>query len=68
MDGVVHLANYPPFQQANLFGNWAGERGTNFLDGGAPFYDTCQTRDGRFMAVSAPPLLTPFVSLIKEER
>jgi alpha-methylacyl-CoA racemase len=34
-------------------GNWADERGTNLLDGGAPFYDTYQTSDGGYMAVGA---------------
>ena len=32
---------------------WLGERGTNFLDGGAPFYDTYETKDGKFIAVGA---------------
>ena len=29
------------------------EQGRNLLDSGAPFYDTYQTSDGRFMAVGA---------------
>lgn len=32
-------------------GLWPGERGTNLLDGGAPFYDTYRCADGRFVAV-----------------
>ncbi|KAG5924102.1 hypothetical protein E4U42_004742 [Claviceps africana] len=28
-------------------------RGANLLDGGCPFYDTYETRDGRFLAVGA---------------
>ncbi len=32
---------------------WPGGRGTNLLDGGAPFYDTYETADGLFMAVGA---------------
>jgi alpha-methylacyl-CoA racemase len=32
-------------------GEWGPERGTNLLDGGAPFYDTYECRDGRFVAV-----------------
>ena len=31
----------------------AGRAGTNVLDGGAPFYDTYTTADGRYMAVGA---------------
>jgi alpha-methylacyl-CoA racemase len=34
-------------------GRWADERGVNFLDGGAPWYDTYQTADGEYMAVGA---------------
>ncbi|MGK5682520.1 CaiB/BaiF CoA transferase family protein [Actinoplanes sp. URMC 104] len=34
-------------------GAWPGARGENLLDGGAPFYDTYETADGRFMAVGA---------------
>ncbi|OZJ04499.1 hypothetical protein BZG36_02257 [Bifiguratus adelaidae] len=29
------------------------ERGTNLLDGGAPFYEVYETKDGKFMAVGA---------------
>jgi len=32
---------------------WNPERGTNMLDGGAAYYDTYQTADGRFVAVGA---------------
>lgn len=32
---------------------FAGPRGTNLLDGGAPFYDTYETKDGKYMAVGA---------------
>jgi alpha-methylacyl-CoA racemase len=34
-------------------GMWAGERGENMLDGGAPFYDTYRAADGRYVAVGA---------------
>ncbi|KAA9158404.1 CoA transferase [Amycolatopsis acidicola] len=34
-------------------GVWPGERGTNMLDGGAPFYDTYETADGKYVAVGA---------------
>ena len=34
-------------------GNWTEQRGTNLLDGGAPFYDVYQTSDGGHMAVGA---------------
>jgi len=34
-------------------GFWADQRGTNLLDGGAPFYDTYATSDGAWMSVGA---------------
>lgn len=34
-------------------GGWTSERGTNMLDGGAPFYDTYACSDDRYVAVGA---------------
>jgi alpha-methylacyl-CoA racemase len=34
-------------------GRWSETRGDNLLDGGAPWYDTYETRDGRHLAVGA---------------
>ncbi len=34
-------------------GQWPGPRGTNLLDGGAPFYDVYTCADGRHIAVGA---------------
>ena len=34
-------------------GMWADERGTNMLDTGAPFYDTYETSDGRFVSIGS---------------
>ena len=34
-------------------GRWSDARGTNLLDGGAPFYDTYATQDGKWIAVGA---------------
>lgn len=34
-------------------GRWSDQRGVNLLDGGAPFYDSYETSDGKFMAVGA---------------
>lgn len=34
-------------------GAWSDDRGTNLLDTGAPFYDTYETSDGRYMAVGS---------------
>lgn len=51
VDGVsLLLASTLARRQA---GAWTDERAANLLDGGAPFYDTYETADGRFMAVGA---------------
>ncbi|MDF2824980.1 MAG: carnitine dehydratase, partial [Mycobacterium sp.] len=34
-------------------GMWSDERGTNMLDTGAPYYDTYETADGRYVAAGA---------------
>jgi alpha-methylacyl-CoA racemase len=34
-------------------GYWSDERGTNLLDGGAPFYDVYETRDGQYVSVGS---------------
>ncbi|KAL9537218.1 hypothetical protein MBANPS3_011978 [Mucor bainieri] len=50
--GTSYLATFPYLMQK--YGLvWEGERGSNMLDGGAHFYDTYRTKDGRFMAVGA---------------
>ena len=41
------------FQSLRAGGLWSDERGANYLDGGAPFYDTYATSDGHFVAVGA---------------
>jgi alpha-methylacyl-CoA racemase len=49
VDGAALLTTFLHGMHAS--GLWAGERGTNALDGGAPFYDTYETSDGKYMAV-----------------
>lgn len=51
VDGSAVLATMPRLGLKT--DTWKRERGTNMLDGGAPFYDTYETRDGKFMAVGA---------------
>ncbi|MGZ0145404.1 CaiB/BaiF CoA transferase family protein [Rhodococcus qingshengii] len=49
VDGAALLTTFMHGMHAS--GMWEGERGTNTLDGAAPFYDTYETSDGKFMAV-----------------
>lgn len=39
--------------QMRASGMWTDARGTNMLDGGAPYYDTYECADGRYVAVGA---------------
>jgi alpha-methylacyl-CoA racemase len=51
VDGVASLT---AFVHGLLgLGAWTTERGSNLLDGGAPFYDTYATSDDGFVAVGA---------------
>jgi alpha-methylacyl-CoA racemase len=34
-------------------GRWRDQRGVNLLDGGAPFYDSYETADGKYVAIGA---------------
>lgn len=51
VDGVASLMTMFWSMRAN--GGWNDERGTNLLDGGAPFYDTYECSDGDYVAVGA---------------
>ncbi|KAF2402969.1 CoA-transferase family III [Trichodelitschia bisporula] len=51
VDGSAYLATMPRLAMKRPI--WAGERGTNMLDGGSPYYDTYETGDGKYMAVGA---------------
>jgi alpha-methylacyl-CoA racemase len=44
-------------------GRWSDERGTNSVDSGAPYYDTYECADGRYLAVGAiePQFYAEFV-------
>jgi len=50
-DGVAVLTSF--FHAFRHRGLWRDERGTNLLDGGAPFYRCYACADGRFVAVGA---------------
>jgi alpha-methylacyl-CoA racemase len=54
VDGVRYLAMMPMLLQQISHPLWNKERGMNVLDGGAPFYDTYKTKDGKYMAVYDP--------------
>ena len=51
VDGAAYLMAgiYGLYSQ----GSWADERGVNFVDSGAPWYDVYQTKDGKWLSVGA---------------
>ncbi|KAF2279900.1 uncharacterized protein EI97DRAFT_105072 [Westerdykella ornata] len=49
VDGSAILATMPRLGMKTEL--WRRERGTNVLDGGAPFYGTYETKDGKYMAL-----------------
>ncbi|HVP23207.1 MAG TPA: CoA transferase, partial [Conexivisphaerales archaeon] len=51
VDGATHLITY--FFGLLAHGLMSLDIGTNMLDGGAPYYQTYETRDKKFMAVGA---------------
>ncbi|KAF2788079.1 CoA-transferase family III [Melanomma pulvis-pyrius CBS 109.77] len=51
VDGSAILATMPRLGLKTEV--WRRERGTNMLDGGAPYYGTYETKDGKYTAVGA---------------
>jgi alpha-methylacyl-CoA racemase len=51
VDGAASLASI--FWGLQAAGQWSEPRGENLLDGGAPFYDTYETADGRHISLGA---------------
>lgn len=51
VDGATLLSQM--FWSFRGAGVWSDERGANLLDGGAPWYDTYECADGRYVAVGA---------------
>jgi len=51
VDGAASLAAM--FYGLAAAGQWSDQRGSNLLDGGAPFYDTYETADGRWVSLAA---------------
>jgi alpha-methylacyl-CoA racemase len=61
VDGAALLTTM--FWGMQAAGRWSDERGTNVLDTGAPWYDTYETKDGKFVAIGAiePKFYAEFV-------
>jgi len=63
VDGVAAMAGL--FQGLRAAGDWQLARGSNLLDGGAPFYSTYEAADGRCIALGAlePKFFSNFAHL-----
>jgi len=51
LDGVVQLMS--AFQAFRQQGSWSDRRQDNIVDGGAPFFGTYATKDGKYVSVGA---------------
>ncbi|XP_026154190.1 alpha-methylacyl-CoA racemase [Mastacembelus armatus] len=51
VEGAAYVGSF--VWKSRSIGMWNHSRGENLLDSGAPFYDTYQTSDGKYMAVGA---------------
>nr|XP_019937338.1 PREDICTED: alpha-methylacyl-CoA racemase [Paralichthys olivaceus] len=51
VEGAAYVGSF--IWKSRRIGMWDRSRGENMLDSGAPFYDTYQTSDGKYMAVGA---------------
>ncbi|XP_033845826.1 alpha-methylacyl-CoA racemase isoform X2 [Periophthalmus magnuspinnatus] len=51
VEGAAYVGSF--VWKSHRIGMWNNPRGQNMLDSGAPFYDTYQTSDGKYMAVGA---------------
>ena len=51
VDGVAHLMS--AFQALRQRGQWTQGRGENIVDGGAPYYGSYETAEGKYVAVGA---------------
>jgi alpha-methylacyl-CoA racemase len=51
VDGAAYLGTYLRLGLKSPM--WGRPRGENMLDGGSPFYDVYETKDGKYMAVGA---------------
>ena len=64
VDGAGSLASI--FYGLHAGGTWDQPRGGNLLDGGAPFYDTYETADGRWVSLGPlePKFFAEFARLV----
>jgi len=69
VSGARYVSSFPLMHHMNpSTGTFAGKRGTNLLDGGAPFYNIYSTSDGAYMSVGClePQFFKTFIERFVE--
>jgi len=63
VSGSRYVSSFPLLGAAGGSERWEGPRGTNLLDGGAPFYDVYTCSDGKWMSVGClePQFFAQFI-------
>lgn len=66
VSGSRYISSFPLLSAVS--GAWGGQRGTNLLDGGAPFYDVYTCSDGKWMSVGClePQFFAQFIGKFNE--
>ncbi|KAG2133640.1 CoA-transferase family III [Suillus bovinus] len=66
VSGSRYISSFPLISAGS--GAWAGPRGTNVLDGGAPFYDVYTCSDGKWMSIGClePQFFAQFIDKFNE--
>lgn len=64
-EGTAYLSSF--LHRSKDIGIWFSDRGNNLLDGGAPFYQVYETKDGKYMAVGCiePQFFHKFISKLE---
>ncbi|KAG0694798.1 CoA-transferase family III [Suillus ampliporus] len=64
VSGSRYVSYYPLLSAVSASEGWEGPRGTNLLDGGAPFYDVYTCSDGKWMTVGClePQFFAQFIT------
>ncbi|KAG6331500.1 hypothetical protein ID866_7587 [Astraeus odoratus] len=67
VSGTRYISSFPLLHATNTSPLLGGPRGTNLLDGGAPFYDVYTCSDGKWMSVGClePQFFVTFINKFK---
>ncbi|KAI6033318.1 CoA-transferase family III [Pisolithus marmoratus] len=68
VSGTRYVSSFPLLHATNTSPLLGGPRGTNLLDGGAPFYDVYTCSDGKWMSVGClePQFFVTFIDIFRD--